>query len=484
MKWRYFKSKEALIVILWYTVIELSLSTIPYTSISAVWSAVPITLFFLYPVFGMVADVRFGRFKVLTIGTWITWIGAVSVTMCSAISIEFAGRVPLITLLQSVQHTGAGIFQANALQFGIDQLQDASSEQLSSFVYWYIWSQEIASELLEWFKKGTASFIPNQAMLLTVVAFLSFVLCAIPCFLRRWNFIQPKVSNPYSLVLQVLKFAWKHKQPLHRSAFTYWEEQKPSRIELGEDKYGGPFTHEQIEDVKAFFRIVKLLSWLTGFFICRNGVNIIDVQFNSTESQKLTMQGIVTTVVLTSLILHELLIYPCVKARYPGALVRTSIGGVLSLFVIAAVLLYDAAGRVPVVNVVNGQNQYYLSLNHWYNLLTWLCGTLAYLIFTTSLLEFIVAQSPHSMRGMLIGIYYCVAYGLGQAVAWLLYLPFKGQDYTASIHNETMYLALVVAVGIVSVAMFIRAANKYKYREREEIVQPHVFAERYYETSS
>eukprot|EP00731_Ephydatia_muelleri_P029967 Em0021g490a len=421
MKWRYFKSKEGLIVILWYMVIELSLSSIPYASITTVWSAVPVTLFFLYPVFGMVADVRFGRFKVLTIGTWITWIGAVSVAMCSAISIEFAGRVPLITLLQSVQLIGAGIFQANALQFGIDQLQDTSSEQLSSFVYWYIWSQEIASELLEWLHKGTASFIPNQAILvsiLTVVTFLSFVLCAIPCFLRRWNFIQPKVSNPYSLVLKVLKFAWKHKQPLHRSAFTYWEEQKPSRIELGQSKYGGPFTHEQIEDVKAFFRIGKLLLWLTGFFICRNGVNIISdrFSFNSTESHRLAMQGIVTTVVLTSLILHELLIYPCVKARYPGALVRTCIGGALSLLVNAAVLLYDAAGR--------------------------------------------------------------------QAVAWLLYLPFKGQDYTASIHNETMYLALVVAVGIVSVAMFIRAANKYKYREREEIVLPHIFAERYYETSS
>ena len=152
--------------------------------------------------------------------------------------------------------------------------------------------------------------------------------------------------------------------------------------------------------------------------------------------------------------------------------------------VLAAVLLYDAAGRVPVVNFVNGQNQYSLFLNPWYNFPTWLCGTLAYLIFTTSLLEFIVAQSPHSMRGMLIGIYYCVAYGLGQAVAWLLYLPFKGQDYTASIHNETMYLALVVAVGIVSVAMFIQAANKNKYREREEIVLPHIFAERYYETST
>ena len=132
---------------------------------------------------------------------------------------------------------------------------------------------------------------------------------------------------------------------------------------------------------------------------------------------------------------------------------------------------------------MNGNNQYTLFLNPWYNLPTWLCGILAYhLIFTTSVLEFIVAQSPPSMRGMLIGIYYCVGYGLGQAVAWLVYLPFKGWDHTASIHNDTIYLVLMTAVGIVSVAMFIRAANSYKYREREEIVLHHVFAEKYYET--
>ena len=145
-------------MIMWYMVIELSLSSIPYASITAVLNAVLVTLFFLYPVFGMVADVRFGRFKVMTIGTWITWIGAVSVAIYSA-SIEFIGSISLVTLLQLVQQTGAGICQANSLQFGIDQLQDASSEQLSSFVYWYIWSQEIASELFAWINEGTTSII-------------------------------------------------------------------------------------------------------------------------------------------------------------------------------------------------------------------------------------------------------------------------------------------------------------------------------------
>ena len=465
-------------------VIELSLSSIPYTSIAAVWNAMLVAMFLLYPVFGMVADVRFGRFNVMTIGTWITWVGAVSVSLYYA-TINFIRSTFLVTLLYLVQQTGAGICQANALQFGIDQLQDASSEQLSSYVYWYVWSREIASELLAWINKDYRSSNPSQGIILDrmliVAVFLSFTLCAIPFFLSRWKFIEPKVSNPYSLVWQVLKFAWKHKYPLNRSAFTYWEELKPSRIELGENKYGGPFNHEQIEDVQAFFRITKLLLWLTGLFICRNGFNIINVTFNWTVTQRLTIQGIVTSVVLILLVLHELLIYPCFKTRYPGALIRTSIGGALSLLVLAVVLLYNATGRA--VYVVNGNTEYRLFLNPWFNLPTWLCGVIAFhLIFTTSLLEFIVAQSPHSMRGMLIGIYYCVGYGLGQAIAWLLYLPFKGRDITASFHNDTIYLSLMVAVGIVSIAMFMLAANNYKYREREEMVSPHVFAERYYAT--
>ena len=36
--------------------------------------------------------------------------------------------------------------------------------------------------------------------------------------------------------------------------FTYWENDNPSHIEPGKQKYGGPFLHEQVEDVKAMFR--------------------------------------------------------------------------------------------------------------------------------------------------------------------------------------------------------------------------------------
>ena len=470
-------------MIMWYMIIEASLASIPRTSIAMAWQIVPITIFFFYPVFGMVADVWYGRLKVIIIGTWITWVGAVSAAIYIA-STELVTSALAITILQSVQLVGVGIFQANALQFGLDQLQDASSEQHSSFVYWYIWTQEISGELYGWVKDGVTSTMPNHTplvMLLIVITLLSFMLCTIPWFKSWWDFKPPIIiSNPYTLIYQVLSFAWKHKYPMNRSAFTYWEVLRPSRIELGERKYGGPFSHEQIQDVKALFRIAKLLLLLTGLFICRSGVNLIYIKFNVPYSLSLTFQGIVTSVVLISLLLHELLIYPCCKARYPGALIRTSIGAVLSLLVFTTFMLYDTVGHI--VNRVNDEGQYNVSLNPWLKLPTWLCGTLAYLIFTTSVLEFVVAQSPQSMKGLLIGIYYCVGHGLSQAAAWLLYLPFKGLDHSTLFRNDTAYLTLVTAVGIVSVAAFIRAAHNYKYREREEIVSTQFFAEQYFDS--
>ena len=70
---------------------------------------------------------------------------------------------------------------------------------------------------------------------------------------------------------KVLKYSWKHKVPEHRSAFTYWEEDIPRRIDLGKNKYGGPFTNEEVEDTKTFLRILPLLLCLFGFHLAGDG---------------------------------------------------------------------------------------------------------------------------------------------------------------------------------------------------------------------
>ena len=58
----------------------------------------------------------------------------------------------------------------------------------------------------------------------------------------------------------VLNYAQKNKYPSNHSALTYWEEEFPSRIDLGKDKYGGrAFTEEEVENVKTFFQILPLM---------------------------------------------------------------------------------------------------------------------------------------------------------------------------------------------------------------------------------
>ena len=442
------------------------LESIPYTSVSVLGNAILVAIFFLYPIFGMMADIWCGRYRMITIGMSITWAGAVLLTLY----IIFFKNIYIITVLQSVQLAGIGIFQASALQFGTDQLKDVPSDQLSSFVHWYVWAQEISADSYRWISTAIDFKMPpthsQLVQQLLVSGVISFALCFRVIPAGGWNFGQQLRENPYKLIFGVLKFAWRHKQPIKRSAFTFWEDNIPSRIELGKSKYGGPYTNENVEDVKTFFRISKLLLSLIGFFICRNGFVLPHTASSDGKfPQQYAYKGIVSGLVLFSLPLHELAIYPFTKSYYPGMVKRTFLGTILTLIYVCMTLIFYT---ITVWNPLEEQTV------TWFTIIPSICGEFGYLIFTISILEFIVAQAPQSMRGLLIGVYYCIAYGISQFVAWLLFLPF--QDH----NNPLSYLTIVTAVGIVGFAIYARVASQYKNRERDEVVNVNLFAESYY----
>ena len=76
---------------------------------------------------------------------------------------------------------------------------------------------------------------------------------------KVWFLLEPPGANPYKLVYRVIKFACQHKVPPRRSAFTFCEDELPTRLDLGKHKFGGPFTTREVEDVKAFLGIIKIL---------------------------------------------------------------------------------------------------------------------------------------------------------------------------------------------------------------------------------
>ena len=171
-----------------------------------------------------------------------------------------------------------------AIQLGTDQLQGAPSELFSSFIFWYFMAETIPDVVLQWvfyfFSFIDQASVPLYRSLLIAV-FVSVVLAVKNCFMSKW-FVREiaksaatdanrdhrsDISNPYHLIFQVLKFAKEHKCPVQRSALTYWEDKIPSRIDLGKRKYGGPFTTEEVENVKTFLQLLKLLLSLSGILV-------------------------------------------------------------------------------------------------------------------------------------------------------------------------------------------------------------------------
>ena len=46
----------------------------------------------------------------------------------------------ILTILYII---GLGLFQANSIQFGLDQLLEAPTPKLIAFIHWYYWAQKV-----------------------------------------------------------------------------------------------------------------------------------------------------------------------------------------------------------------------------------------------------------------------------------------------------------------------------------------------------
>ena len=163
--------------------------------------------------------------------------------------------------------------------------------------------------------------LPIAAIL--VILITTAATLVIFCLSRKHFYIQRAGLNPFKNIYRVLKYTWKHKVPEHRSAFTYWEEDIPPRIDLGKDKYGGPFTTEEVEDTKTFLRILPLLLCLFGYHLAGDGYSAPQqLQRTSCPSlpvlllivaNPLHMSTLVTVVGIPLYRLVIIKIFPCVQ---------------------------------------------------------------------------------------------------------------------------------------------------------------------------
>ena len=290
---RWLSSKGAFLVLVWallitvacvlyarsfnehFTRIQNQQNLVPYGSID--WlSLIPLSMAFLIaPLSGWLADAKFGNYKVFMAG--VVLLFSSTALNCLFFIIEalvWENNYMLmwihISLASILLVIGASMFIATSLPLGLDQMPDASASNITSFIAWFVFdlcigyflSRSVMNQCLNETEPLSFSVILSflSTLCMSIVLVIHFLLPP------NWLIIEPRSPQTLKTIYNVLKFAAKHKAPLNRSALTYWEEDIPSRIDLGKSRYGGPFTTEQVEDVKTVLRLLAISTQFLFFF--------------------------------------------------------------------------------------------------------------------------------------------------------------------------------------------------------------------------
>lgn len=291
-RFRWINNKAALMVLVWnllvfsyqYQALDSILKLIPdykknmwppwkkMSTIIALETSLPLLL---YPLAGWLADSKLGRYRVMKSSIWIMWLA--SIILLINLILQYFNydiyhylSIPVVIIVYGVNAIALAGFQANIIPFGLDQMEDASAEQYSSFVHWYYWTRNFSLGLVATIILHSVALtcpIPfpehsdkiDLIVLVFEVGLLGLALILDICF-SRVLVKEPKVQNPLQIVLKVSLFVARHKRPVgQRSTITY-DRGYYSRVDLATLPYGGPFEVEDVEAVKTFWRMIVFLA--------------------------------------------------------------------------------------------------------------------------------------------------------------------------------------------------------------------------------
>ena len=486
----------------------------------------------LYPLSGFIADVWCGRLKMVVISLVILLfclvillIGLVIGETTTAFNIDQAlshDKVPSVSIILLAFLAlfafifGLAGYQANFIQLGLDQLFEAPSQYLVLFIHYAIWAFQSGSvSFITIFYLAKCSHEPRKTLALT--SSLSYIilmvaLLLISCLKRQWFHIEPGRQNPYRTVYGIIKFAKSHKHPLRRSAFTHSDNYIPSRLDFAKERFGGPFTTEQVENVKTLLRILVILSAIGPVFALEVPGSVFVFPLfglhslhpyhhlknkeycTSKFAWKFMMGSGIAMNLFSTMILFPGYIWITLfqlRKKVPKLFVRLGIGISLCVLGVASLLITDVVGHVlnrhNFTNhsqcifhstLSNNKSVIYPTLNmHWGVLVppSLLLGIGPFLVIATTL-EFISAQSPQSMKGLLVGVFFAIR-GLFQFLNSIVIIPLSlkqpwasGEmiDHPPVTNCGFVYLMLTSMTGLIGLILFSLVAKKYKYRTRDE----------------
>ncbi len=336
-----------------------------------------------------------------------------------------------------------------------------------------------------WFGQSTVFVVKNCIVQKYGTVILSLVPVALMSIVLGSNLILPNLwlikdtvsAQSLKNIYQVLKFAATHKTPLNRSALTYWEDNIPSRIDLAKQRYGGPYTTEEVEDVKTFFKllIVFLPLIFTISALMTLGLGLPTNQYLFILNQSQCFDKMIYSVTYNSLwcammksLIYEFIIYPLVRNRLPSMLKQIGIASFLAILLNITHVCWRVTGLY--IDIQQSSDWF---LNSSYIVIMFISQSIISTVY-----EFVCAQSPYSKRGILIG--YTTAIILISSMiisASIFVLILHYFKYTIS---PIITVSVTSAFSVIGFVLHCIVSHKYKMRVREDIDNPHVWVENAY----
>ena len=473
----------------------------------------------LYPVLGWLGDVRHGRYLVIKWSLRVMWVGSIVFCLADVVlgslysrsvlsSHQFARAERTVRFVMYMPITlGLGGFLANIFQFVIDQLVDASSEEIASFLRWHAWVWFLSGNVC-----GLSQLCVNASYELIgylALPFFATVAVSSDCVLNHWLIKEPTSKNPFIMIFRVLRYAMKNKYPRLRSAFTYWDDKPYRRIDLAKAKFGGPYTTEQVEDVKTFFRIVSVViagTFFISLFISmypvydkilyrlRDQYKVKHAEYSALSN---CFQGVAVRysgdcVMVVFLPLCEFVIYPFAKRFVQLSILKRFVLGLVCLLLsllsctIIELVAQQEAGQIEnscplTVNEQSWTNT--LPLDYRWMIISYMTLSFAQYLLLTATTEFLCAQSPHSMRGLLVGFTFG-SMGFFAILGYSLLLPLQllvEKKLSFRYGCVFWYLVLCAAMLMAVLTVFLLAFKCYRKRSRDDNEHnEQIFAVNYY----
>ena len=172
------------------------------------WSTFQGLLYLSYPVFGLLSEVFRWNFKTILVSFILMAVSSIPILITS--TVWFIGTVyslwpqnHYIVIVIEVPFImigilSVGMFEANAIQFGMDQMFEASSKQLSSFIRWYFWCAHIGATLMIYLVIGVCLYGFNCKVNNTDFNILSDKIFVFSCWIALLSSLMYSATSFYN----------------------------------------------------------------------------------------------------------------------------------------------------------------------------------------------------------------------------------------------------------------------------------------------